>query len=370
MELFKANKQWSTRPADETFESIGALWAATRAYRGSAVEAKEVPVSTLRVEATDGELVLLGKAERPATLTNWAFGQLAGRIGAPASYLRDLPATLAAQNVNHGLKRLADGDAGTTNLLLHKNGSYVVRALTSDKYRRIWNSDVAERLEQLVEDQPYWKLPQGYNRFQSETDTRTMAPRGCYASDHDMFVFLIDEDHPVEVRGQTQPLKRGFFVWNSEVGAASFGIMTFLYDAVCGNNIVWGAQNVIETRIRHVGNNVNARAFGQLAVEVRKYAESSVSDLEAQIETAQTRVIGAKRADVMDAIFGKRVPGLTRALVGDAYDRAEKVGRYGAPNTVWALVNGITELSQETTSGADERAELDRAAGKLMAMDF
>jgi hypothetical protein len=37
------------------------------------------------------------------------------------------------------------------------------------------------------------------------------------------------------------------------VGAASFGLMTFLFRAVCGNHIVWGAEDVKALKIRHNG---------------------------------------------------------------------------------------------------------------------
>jgi hypothetical protein len=29
--------------------------------------------------------------------------------------------------------------------------------------------------------------------------------------------------------------------------------MTFLYEYVCGNHRVWGASNVVEVKIRHIG---------------------------------------------------------------------------------------------------------------------
>lgn len=102
MELFKAHRQWSTRPDDERFETIEALYEATKHYGESARE-KSVEFGELRTEAVDGDVQLVGKAGVPAKFTNWAFGQVCARLGAPASYLRELPATLACQNLNHGL---------------------------------------------------------------------------------------------------------------------------------------------------------------------------------------------------------------------------------------------------------------------------
>src|SRR5882724_3151860 len=143
MEIFKANQQWASRPADERFPSLQALYDATKAYAATALEA-EVPFSTLRAEAQAGEIVLVGKENVPAKLTNWSFQQLAARAAAPASYLATLPATLAVQNLNHGLK--AREDDSNANLLLHRNGGMLCRALTTEKYERIWNYELAERL--------------------------------------------------------------------------------------------------------------------------------------------------------------------------------------------------------------------------------
>ena len=60
------------------------------------------PVLSPVLQENNAELRIVGKAGS-ARLTHYAFGQLAGRVGAPASYIRNLPATLAAQNLNYGL---------------------------------------------------------------------------------------------------------------------------------------------------------------------------------------------------------------------------------------------------------------------------
>ena len=101
----------------------------TKHYAESAIE-KVAYHQDLRVEASGTEINLLGKSGIPARLSHHAFGQIAGMAGAPAGYLRELPATLAAQNVNHGLK--ARGDNSKAQLLFHSNGSVLLRAITSD----------------------------------------------------------------------------------------------------------------------------------------------------------------------------------------------------------------------------------------------
>src|SRR5438128_6919209 len=172
---------------------------------------------------------MVGKSGATAELTHFAFGQLAARAEAPASYLRTLPATLACQNLNHGLKSKADPNA-EAKLLLHENGGYFIRAVTSGKYTRIWNSEVAERLLGLESDG--WRVPPARPlhtftsdllkpaayRYATKADAALsltvregdpIGPSGLYASNEDMFAFMI---HPERVIRDGSPggLMRGF----------------------------------------------------------------------------------------------------------------------------------------------------------------
>lgn len=395
MEIFKAANQWSTRPADERFETLADLEAACSAYKASARE-KVAAISDLRAEAIDGDVRLVGRAGVPARISHWAFGQLATKAGAPASYLRELPATLAVQNLNHGLKSLAgsNGDANAS-LLFHQNGDLLLRAATSERYDRIWNADLATRARELAE-RDGWQVPPARPAPVEGLKTRKataadvlqsslksaragglvikegdeIAPAGLYASDHDCFIFLVDEQHGVD-DGTGHELSRGMMLWNSEVGASSLGGMFFLYDAICGNHIVWGAQSVTDFKVRHVGD-ANARAFGKLALEARRYANQSGDETSARIVAARRRELGATKEEALDAVFAlvaKKRIAVTGKQLDAAYQIAEATPRYGSPRTAWAMANGLTELSQKTPFAGD-RVKLDRAAGKLLEATF
>lgn len=231
--------------------------------------------------------------------------------------------------------------------------------MTSDKYTRIWNCDVTERLVRLAVEHPEWQpAPPAFD-----------GSRGLYASDHDIFAFMVDNGRRIFESDPNGGLSRGFFVWNSEVGAASFGVMTFLYEYVCGNHIVWGTSDVRGLRVRHIGD-ADERAFRELAGELRRYADSSASEGEERIEQAKRYSLGNDKDAVLDAIFGKRIPGLSRKRLDDAYDKAEAhADWYGDPKSVWGMVNGITEIARDLKH-TDERVHLDRAAGKVMEIAF
>lgn len=371
--LTRAFNEWSTRPADERFSSLEDLHAATTHHRDVSVEATQVPLKSLRVEvspavptiympssrgdeATDAQPVLVGSSGKPASFTHYAFGQLARNVGAPASYLRTLPAALVAENLNHGI---AQAEATDNNLLFTANGDLRLRAMVSQQYKRIWNADVTSRLLRLVEQQPEWQpAPAAFD-----------GSRGLYASDEDMFAFLVDNDRRIFESLPGGGLGRGFFVWNSEVGAASFGIMTFFYEYVCGNHRVWGAKGVQELRIRHVGN-ADDRAFAQLSAEIRKYADSSATEDEAKVTAMRSMVLGESKDTVLDAVFGLKNVDLSRKLIEASYDKAvEREDWYGNPRTVWGLTGGMTEIARDMPN-ANERVKLERAAGKIMQIAF
>src|SRR5580693_1978336 len=200
MELFTAHRQWSKRPADERFETVKALYEATKAYAKIAAE-KVVSWSDIRLEASKDDIFITGKAKVPAMLTHWAFGQLCQRVEAPASYLRDLPATLAVQNLNHGLANNVEQDKSDAAMLFHRNGNLLLRAIMTERYERIWNYEVAERL--LALEDTGWE-PARPDIRQSLGDFPAL-----YASGHDMFAFMRKQSAIVREPGNPDGLQRG-----------------------------------------------------------------------------------------------------------------------------------------------------------------
>ena len=356
--LMQASNEWTKRPADQRFASLQDLHAAVTRYKDQAGTAV-VPYRDLHAKVINGNVCLNGRTATTAHLTHWSFGQLAARAGAPAGYLRDLRPDLAAECINEGLAKISTADEDReASILFAKNGDLTARAITSSKYTRIWNSDVTKRLLSLEAGGTWQPAPAGFD-----------GSRGLYASDRDMFAFLVDNGRRIFEKGPGGGLSRGFFVWNSEVGAQSFGVMTFLYEFICGNHRVWGAKGVSELRVRHVGN-ADERAFESLAVELRKYADSSATETEGQIESARTFILGADKDAVLDAVFGLSIAGLSRKMIAEGYAKAEeRVDWYGDPRSAWGLAGGITEIARDLPH-AEDRVTLDRAAGKIMAVAF
>jgi hypothetical protein len=169
-------------------------------------------------------------------------------------------------------------------------------------YSRIWDADVAQRALALVSS-GQWKLPLAYVRKPGTTGfdglTGEMAPRGAYAGDRDMFIFLVNEGAQLKVDGDgnEKGVNRGFFVWNSEVGYASYGITTFLYDMVCGNHYVWNPSNVKTLRVRHVGD-ASERGWRELGNSLNAFAFASATEDEAAIRAARTVQLGQTSEEI------------------------------------------------------------------------
>ncbi|MDQ6675005.1 MAG: DUF932 domain-containing protein, partial [Chloroflexota bacterium] len=102
--LQAASTQWASRPVDQRYLSLDDLATAVSARRELA-RASNVRLDSLCVDNDqDGQILLTPPDGQPVPFTNWSFGQLASLVGAPAAYLRKLPASLARVNLQYGLE--------------------------------------------------------------------------------------------------------------------------------------------------------------------------------------------------------------------------------------------------------------------------
>jgi hypothetical protein len=351
----QASNQWATRPDDERFTSLYAMQDHCDAQRANS---RAVVVSSRRITAQpDGNtgILIAGPNGNTYAPTHQAFGQLATLASAPGGYLRTLPAPMAADCLNYGLQYSRDvEDVG---ILLYKNGTPVLRAATGPKYGRIWNSDIVRALVQRFGDgiNGRFRVPGEFGHAVDVTKANTT----LYAGDRDMFVFLADEQNRIELPGrrdgQSGSLARGFFVWNSETGAARFGIKTFLFDYVCCNRIVWGAQGVEEFSIRHTASAPD-RFLEEVQPALQAYANSSAAGVTQAITDAR-----ADRIANVDAFLSQRFGARMVEKI-----KAAHLADEGRPiETRWDVVTGVTAHAR-SIEYQDARIILETDAGKLL----
>ena len=354
-----ASHQWAKRPNDERFLSMSELKAAVHGRRQDSFTTISAP-QQMRISASEGELsidtfdVTAGSTRRLQP-SHWAFGQLAGYAQAPASYLRKLPAELAAINLQWGLEHNPVRDQ--TLVLGQQYGlgaDDMLRAMTSPRYGRIWDEEVVEAVERANSD-GRWVIPSA-----TYTEERPRRATTLYASDRDVFIFLVDDKNAIDVGGEQ--LYRGFYTWNSEVGSTVFGLTTFLYRYICDNRIIWGMSDVKELRIRHTGGAPDRFAYeGQQYL--RRYAEESSRDVEASIKAAQAFEV--PNAD-------KAGSGWERWLIEKGFSQSQAKGAVqyaqaeeGEARSLWDIINGIT-ANARSIPHTDERVKVEAAAGNLM----
>ena len=238
-------------------------------------------------------------------------------------------------------------------VLAQSNGHNILRAMTSTSYGRIWDSQVVDAVEKVNHD-GRWVIPAA-----SYATTNPKRATTLYASDRDVFIFLVDPKNPIEINGEQ--LFRGFYTWNSEVGSAVFGLCTFLYRYVCDNRIIWGQTDVKELRIRHTGGAPERFAYEGQRVRGR-------------MPTSQPRAsCRASRPRRMPKSRSTRATGYGRGLVAEAGihevpgqgQRRDRQAEQGGVRSVWDVVNGITAYAR-SISHTDARVELETKAGKLM----
>jgi hypothetical protein len=353
---YTAHREWATRPPDERFASVSALYEAARARRVGSEE-RAIETNQFRTQAeADDDLVLRDSSGRSAPLTNWSFEQLATIAGAPPKYLRTLPASIASSAINFGLQRQR---REAHQLFADRTAPWTVHAITSQRYARVHHDELAARVLDLMVDHPAWHLPLGYKDGVYGAE---MVPSGAYLGDRDMFLFLVDGDRDLEdpTDRSHAGLFRGFILRNSDVGAAALTLDVFLYRVICGNNIIWGFQHVAGFRRRHIGASIH-EAWTESLGSVRAALDANSADDRTVIIRATAQELGANREEVLDTV-GTRLE-LSRKQAADAYGLAEQFE--DNPRSIWGYVQGLTRLSQRTL-WQDQRFSLDRAASRLL----
>lgn len=369
--ISRVSSEWYSRPDDEKFLSLNELYDSVRRRADRArtriVESRDVRVEASMDNAERLSLIVPGEAE-PIAPTNWSFGQLSSLVGAPASYLRGLPAALAGINLQHGL---LSHRGEQVKLLKTSEGRSELRAVTGPDYGRIWDHELVAAVMKIAGNgvsDTRWKVPgvldwrsMRYNPYVDVTrDTTTL-----YASDRDVFLFLVDDTHPIEAgklpNGDPDLFFRGFYCWNSEVGSKTLGIATFYLRAVCMNRNLWGVENFEEISIRHSKFAANRFAH-EAAPALETFADSSAMSFIDGIKTARGRIV-ARTDEDRDTFLRKN--GFSKTDTAKIIQSVTSEEGH-PPASLFDFVQGITAHAR-SKSNQDTRLEIEGKARKLFA---
>ena len=366
----RVSSEWFSRPDDERYLSLSELYASVKS-RAECSRTRTVESAAIRVEAhrddPENLALILPDAEAPVAPTHWSFGQLASLVSAPAAYLRQLPAPLAGINLQYGL---TSHRAEQIKTLETEEGRTELRAVTGPDYGRIYDHELVAAVQKIAGNgtgDTRWKVPGTldwssgvYNPMVDITkDTTTL-----YASDRDVFLFLVDDMNPIEAGklpdGSPDLYFRGFYCWNSEVGAKTLGIASFYLRAVCQNRNLWGVEDFQEISIRHSKYAANRFAH-EAAPALTRFADSSPRPFVEGIRAARERIVARNDDDRTDFL---RKRGFSKAETARIVETVlAEEGR--PPESVFDFVQGITAVARSKPQ-QDARLEMEGKAKKLL----
>lgn len=359
------SQQWALRPDDQRFLSLSALKDQVGAWR-AASKTWDVRPGDILIDAGEDEETLTihcvhEEDRRQIIPNNWSFQSLARAAGAPASYLQTLPPVLAAAALEYSYQVNAEGDR---QFYVDEN-KMQLRAITSTRYGRIYDEDIVNMIMRVAGDgtgDTHWKVPGcidwGSMRYDPDQQI-TKQSTTLYASDRDCWIFLCDDRNPIEVgkldNGDPDLLFRGFYVWNSEVGARTFGIATMYLRGICANRCLWGVEGFNEISFRHTSG--APERFPEAVTMLEGFADAKASRVIEGVKRAKALTIGKDDDEAVEWMT-KDIPMRTaKALLPIALASENRPLR-----SVWDASQALTSYARDVPF-TDARIDLERTAG-------
>lgn len=365
-------RQWIARPADQKFLSLDALRDAVTRRADSS---RELRIDTKKIEifapenpksmAETHDLWIGLPGGDAIAPTHWSFGQLCLLAKAPAGHYRTLPSQIASDALSYGLRYNREVEL----VKLYANDESLLAA-TGPEYGRIFDKEVVAAVQQVAGNgigDTRWKVP-------GTLDWRTMVydpntpvsvdTTTLYASDRDVFIFLVDDRNPIEVGklpdGSPDLMFRGFYITNSEVGNGALKLAAFYLRAVCNNRMMWGVEGFEEMTIRHTKGGPS-RFIEEARPALSSFAEGSSKRLVEGVAKAKAAKLADDKDEALEFLASRK---FSRSKAIEIYESVEQ--HEGRPaRTAWDFAQGITRVSQNETN-TDRRVEMDMAARKIL----
>jgi hypothetical protein len=348
--------QWLKRPDDQRFLDIASLYEAVKSRRQRSTQ---VDGSLEHLQfVTDHQNVFIRnqETEQEAELTNWSFGQAASLLKFPAKALRDLDhPQLACAVLQQKVFQQERQDMRF--LQTAEEDGLQMRAINSCKYGRIWDEHIVRLIMEHI-DLDTWKVPSASYASRNPTRASTL-----YASDRDVYVWLVDEANPIEVPGSNgkDTMFRGFKVSNSETGAGTFHGCEFTYRSSCDNRLLYGVTMGTEVKLRHTSG-APSRFKYEFIPKMKQAISSDPRQYVDAVEAARLYEVGKSDKDAVKWLSSKS--GFTATLSKRVLAKAEEEDEDN-PRSLWGLINGATAMARDLKH-QDSRVELETKASDLM----
>jgi hypothetical protein len=365
--LTDASRELFNRPDDGHFESFDALKTSAVASQALGEEVS-VPASEIIVVAREeadplGAYGVQLQDGRTVDPNNYSMNQLCTGAKVPMPLLERLSPATGAKVLNESLRH---EDVTDRRALLEntENGNPRLRAITSDSYFRVWDSEILQDIER-------WLLPMGFKpalpTINTDAQQRNIlgnSKPALFRGDRDSFSFFYTDKEDGDTDG-FGGLRRGFMVGNSEVGARAAVYRQFFFRDMCANFLIWDASQVETRRQVHRGERNMRMWFLEMRDAIQRLSvEVGGKDLERFQKAAQVAFAGdGSPTDANKAKAAQRLNRQFRVPKGPATDAVEAallpLNQSDDPKrpqlSPWTVANGLTWEAKDS-----------RFAGKLL----
>lgn len=363
--------QWASRPDDQKFLDLQSLRDQVWKWASESKPVEVLPSEIVaRYDEQNEQALHIEVAETVVEPTHWAFDQVCKAAGAPSTYLRQLPGPLAAVNLNYGLQT---ADQKAVSAYIRQNGSTTLRGITSTRYGRIHDYAVVDAVREIAGNgtgDTRWKVPGcidwsgefgvSYNPNVDITKQNTT----LYASDRDVFLFLVDDRNPIEVgklaNGQPDLMFRGFYVWNSEVGSRTFGFASMYLRGVCQNRNLWGVEQFKEVSFRHYALAPD-RFIEEAQPMLLEFANNSTTSVIEGVAAAKKAIVARSDEERLEFLnrwgFSERV---SKSVIDTCVIEEDRL-----PESVWDFSQAVSAYARNEAL-QDNRLKIEQIAGRML----
>jgi hypothetical protein len=374
----EVSMQWMARPADQRFLSLTDLHDYKKRFYEAAFQTRaktdafELLAPEINEPADMHKLTVGVKIDRgdvtearEVSPTHWAFGQLAGLAKSPASFLRELPSQLVTDVLSWRLRHAREIEE----IKLY-GGEAELYAATGPDYGRIPDYEVVEAVIGVAgsgRGENLWKIPGVLNWNDNTYDPEapiTKDSTTLYASDRDVFMFLVDDRNPIEVgklaSGEPDLMFRGFYVQNSEVGSRSLKLAAFYLRGVCMNRNLWGVEGFESIKINHT-RLAPSRWLQQAVPALNSYANGSETKLIRGVELAKQARVADDQEKAVEFLTARKFSLAKAKAILEQGEKEE--GR--PPRSAWDFAQCITANARNILN-TDDRLEQEKVAQKIL----
>lgn len=292
-----------------------------------------------------GMMVSRGK-ELNHHVTDWALGQLAGRLnaGLPIRYLRKCPPELQALNVNHWIEKF-DYEKDNPWLVRTRTGSNngMVRGFLSERYSPFDDHEIIEIL----------------NKFFGEAKS-DIEVNWWHRDDTGFHLRILFNDLTTSVGtladGKPDIHKVGLHIENSEVGKKSIRITPLVWRLVCSNGMMGWAVDGDVFKQRHLYLKPH-EMYGRVAEAIGTALRVGDGAIEQLIQAKETFI-----ADPLEVI--KQLSEKNK-YSKEFTEKAQGKFMEEEGNTAFHVIQAFTRACQET-SNADFRTGVETDSTKML----